>query len=126
VTGKENVLNHGARTALIYGVVALSATAAPWAAIADSASADCDLPPMPAHPLMDRDGGLSQYIKLPEHCLKTMYMYCSAASEKVILDQGPMMACSLGHEALLRRVFGGDFNAMLAWWRSQREPMPRD
>jgi hypothetical protein len=33
-----------------------------------------------------------------------------------------MIACSLGHEALLRRVFGGDFNALLAWWRSQREP----
>jgi hypothetical protein len=106
----------------MHGVLALSAIAAPYATAADFDSAECEIPPVPTHPLMDRDEGLSQYIQMPEHCLKTMYMYCSAASEKAVLGRGPMIACSLGHEALLRRVFGGDFNALLAWWRSQREP----
>jgi hypothetical protein len=119
-------MSHAVRNALLGGVVALSAMATPWAAGADFASAACEVPSRPAHPLMDRDGGLSQYIQLPEHCLKTIYMYCSAASEQAVLGYDAVMVCSLGHEALLKRVFNGDFNALLAWWQSHREPMPRN
>ena len=32
--------------------------------------------------------------------------------------------CSIGFEALKKRKFGGDFNAMLAWWRLHRDAAP--
>lgn len=109
---------------MIRGVVALSAMATPWAAGTDVASAACHMPSGLAHPLMERDGGLSLYASLPDHCLKTMYLNCSAASERAVLGQETAVACSLGHEALLKRVFGGDFDALLAWWRNHRELAP--
>lgn len=61
-----------------------------------------------------------KFDRMPEDCLKTMFMQCSAASEKNVLGMGTVMVCSSAYEALLKRVFSGDYHSFLAWWQDQR------
>lgn len=114
------------KAALLGSVIAFSGVAAASATGSAQSSSGCTMPAGLNHPLTDRDGGLAQYAGMPESCLKIMYLYCSAESERVVLGQQAMMVCSLGHEALLKRVFGGDLDALLAWWRTHREPRSGD
>jgi len=84
-------------------------------------TAGCQLPAAnDAHPLADREAWLSRYEALPPHCLKTLFMVCSEAAKVQLLDLGAAATCSIGYEALLRRGFAGDFQALMAWWRTQR------
>ena len=62
--------------------------------------------------------------KLPEADLKTIYLSCARASSERLLSLGEMIQCSTAADVLKRRSFGGDFDAMLAWWR--RHGMSRD
>lgn len=61
-----------------------------------------------------------KFDRMPEDCLKTMFMQCSTASEKNVLETGTVMVCSIAYEALLKRVFSGDYQRFLAWWQGQR------
>ena len=54
-------------------------------------------------------------------CLKELYLRCSRESSKSLLGFGEASWCSFGHEALLNNEFGGDFNALLAWWQVHRD-----
>ena len=54
---------------------------------------------------------------LSDSGLKAFYLHCSRAAAKRSLGSGGIAVCSIGYELLLRRTFGGDFNALLAWWR---------
>jgi len=96
------------------------AAAAAMSAAAEVPSTACQVQPSEAHPLMDRDGALSRYEQLPQHCLKAMFMRCAAEASEQLLDLSDAAVCSLGYEALLRRGFAGDFHALMAWWRTQR------
>src|SRR5687767_1658973 len=96
-------------------VLAACAVATP--AVAQSEPQACVVPSEEGHPLGDRAGRLGAYERLPEHCLKTLVMECAAVASQQLLDQGSAATCSMGYEALLKRTFGGDFKAMLAWWR---------
>ena len=80
----------------------------------------CEVQPSQAHPLVDRAGMLSRYEQLPPYCLKAMFMQCAAQANEQVLDFGSAATCSIGYEALLKRGFSGDFHALLAWWRNQR------
>jgi hypothetical protein len=51
--------------------------------------------------------------------LKRFYLHCSRAATRS-LSSGDIAVCSVGYELLLRRTFGGDFDALLAW--SRRHP----
>jgi hypothetical protein len=93
--------------------------ALPWAAQAQSA--DCRAPELPAHPLAARSASMTWFEQMPESCLRTMFMECAAAAHSHLLDIGSATFCSVGYEALLKRGFGGDFHALIGWWRSQRE-----
>lgn len=104
----------------ILGLLATLALAQPAAAQVDGE--DCTLPSSGRHPLVDRSDLLSSYEKLPERCLKALFGACAEAAGTRLLDFDSAAACSLGHEALLRRGFGGDFHAMTDWWRGQRKP----
>jgi hypothetical protein len=55
--------------------------------------------------------------------LKTAYLECASRSEREVLDPGTARICSLVSEELLQRGFAGNFDQLLAWWRSasQRE-----
>lgn len=57
--------------------------------------------------------------ELPDRDLKAHYLRCARASTQRSLGSDEIALCSLGYEILLKRIFGGDFFALLAWWRSQ-------
>jgi hypothetical protein len=52
--------------------------------------------------------------------LKQIYLACDLASSRARLQIHEAMNCSVVHEELKQRVFGGDFDQMLAWWKAQR------
>lgn len=93
--------------------------AAAGTAGASGPASECK-PPARADPLADRAGTLAQYERLPRACLVSLFQHCSRAAGEALLDPGSAAVCSFGYEALLRQGFGGDFGAMMAWWRSQR------
>jgi hypothetical protein len=99
---------------------ALLAVAAMVPTFAELPPQACEVQPSPVHPLLDRDGTLSRYEQLPQHCLEALFMRCAAEANQQILDFGSAAACSIGYEALLKRGFAGDFQALMAWWRTQR------
>lgn len=81
--------------------------------------AGCQAPPYDGPPLLHRKERISQFEALGEPCLKQLMVECNAAANKQLLDPGSAFSCSIGYEALLKRGFGGDFQAMLAWWRNR-------
>lgn len=56
--------------------------------------------------------------------LKVLYVGCSNEAAQRVLGAAEASACSLVYETLKRRVFGGDFTALLAWSRSQPAAQP--
>lgn len=109
------------RSRAVRTAVAFVAIAAAWPTLAQAQSADCRVPELPAHPLVARSASITWFEQMPESCLKAMFMECAAATREHILDLGSATFCSVGYEALLKRGFGGDFHALMGWWRSQRE-----
>lgn len=53
--------------------------------------------------------------------LKRAYLACDRAASQRLLAPGEAMACSVIGEQLLKQGFGGDWERLLAWWRSARE-----
>lgn len=51
--------------------------------------------------------------------LKATYLQCNRLAETTLLDFGTAVHCSLAYEGLKQRVFGGDFQRLLAWSRQQ-------
>lgn len=62
--------------------------------------------------------------KAPHEELKSVYTDCSQEAETRMLGAGEAATCSIVYETLKRRVFGGDFAALLAWSRAQRAAQP--
>lgn len=109
------------RATALGGLVAAAAVLTPLpAAAAEPEVLSCELPAAGVDPLADRAGILAQYERLPRSCLDEIFVACSTASSRHLLDLGSAAVCSFGYEALLRQGFGGNFRALLAWWRSQR------
>lgn len=97
--------------------------AATWAALpaaAESGPFSCELPAAESGPLGDRAGMLARYERLPRTCLHEIFAACSTAAGRSLLDFGSAAVCSFGYEALLSQGFGGNFRALMAWWRNQR------
>lgn len=66
------------------------------------------------------DGAVMDHLdRLPAADLKRLYLDCESESETGRLGIGGIEACSVVYVELLRRVFGGDFDALLAWSRQQ-------
>lgn len=104
------------------------ALAAAWAGVQAQplpAPARCEPPAHAGPPILGRQERIAQYEALGEQCLKQLTVACSDAASRRLLDADNAFACSIGYEALLRRGFGGDFHAMLAWWRSLGSEAPR-
>ena len=53
--------------------------------------------------------------------LKTRYLECEARATEAMLGGLDAAECSMVHEELKHRVFGGDYARLLAWWRAQRQ-----
>lgn len=63
----------------------------------------------------------AEFAQLSTACLKELYLRCSHGASQGLLGFGEATWCSFGHEALLKSEFGGDFNALLAWWQVHRD-----
>lgn len=71
-------------------------------------------------PALDHESRLVAALReLPEYDLKAFYLRCSRVAVQRSLGSNEIALCSLGYEVLLKRTFGGDFFALLAWSRGQ-------
>jgi hypothetical protein len=70
-----------------------------------------------------REQLLATFERMPEPQLKGLFLLCSRESSQRMLDFGDAMRCSMANDALLKRSFRGDFEALLAWWRVHREDL---
>lgn len=52
--------------------------------------------------------------------LESAFWACDHAATRRPLDSGDALACSVATEELKRVRFGGDFDAMLAWWQRSK------
>ena len=64
------------------------------------------------------DKPIAQHLTTAE--LKSVYLACDLASSTARLAMHEAMQCSIISEELKQRVFGGESDQMLAWWRQQR------
>lgn len=58
--------------------------------------------------------------------LQTAYLECDRLASRMLLDSSTAAACSTVAEVTLRRAFDGDFQRLLEWWRTARQPRPVD
>lgn len=99
----------------------LALAAAPWPAAAFDGRCEAAVSGSPV--VVTAAESVEAYAALSESCLKSMFLQCAEAADRGLLGPGSAMTCSVGYEALRRKVFRDDFEALLAWWRSTR---PRD
>lgn len=85
---------------------------------AAAASGDCRTPE--GDVLRERGRMVAEHERLPRQWLESLVRRCQAAAEATLLGLDEAAVCSVGYEALLRGGFGGDFRALLAWWKSER------
>jgi hypothetical protein len=71
----------------------------------------------------DRDLIRVRLERLAEPDLKLVYLRCCESSEQGLLTFEEAARCSLAHEVVKQRVFDGDFQALLIWWRLHRNGM---
>ena len=53
--------------------------------------------------------------------LERAFWRCDHAATQGRLDSATAMDCSVATETLKAHRFGGDFTAMLAWWRERKD-----
>ncbi len=78
-----------------------------------------DLQPVATEVALSIDSARAGIEALSEREAKQFYLDCSHAALRGRLGSGETAVCSIGYDVLLRRHFGGDFHALLAWSRSQ-------
>lgn len=86
-------------------------------AAAEVVDAECRIDERNFNLFLDREAIIASYEQLPDRCLKLVFRECSNAANQAMLDGRTAAHCSMSYEALLRRSFGGDFRALMAWWR---------
>ena len=70
--------------------------------------------------LGERDRHFVAFERQPLADVERLYLQCARESEQRLLGPGEAAVCSIAGEVLLKRRFGGDFNALLAWWKVHR------
>lgn len=100
--------------------VALALAGAAAHAQAEYPGAGCEFEVSAERLITERSETISSFERMPEGCLKTLFSECSGWANRGLLDPHSAAICSVGYEALLRKSFGGSFQAMLAWWRAER------
>ena len=64
---------------------------------------------------------LTHFENVSEAELKTQYLRCARVSSQRLLSLAEAVGCTTTGEVLKARSFGGDFNALIAWWRLHRD-----
>jgi hypothetical protein len=68
--------------------------------------------------LEQRDALLAHFDRLPEANLKAVFLSCSRESSRRVMSADEGALCAMAWDELLER-FGGNVDALLAWWRGQ-------
>jgi hypothetical protein len=105
------------------GMPVLRGTFAACLMLTGAALAQSQAPSLADDPLARLEAQLEQ---ATADQLKAIYVDCSSEAEQRLLGTGEAMACSVVYETLKRRVFGGDFDALFAWSRTQRTAQASD
>ena len=71
--------------------------------------------------LAGRDQLLAVYDRMPRAHMERMFMRCDTESSQSMLGLQEGVLCAMVWDALLKRGFDGDVQALLVWWRAQRE-----
>jgi hypothetical protein len=79
-------------------------------------------PPLGA--LSSRDQWIATFEQLPEAKLRTIFLRCDRESREHLLQFDEAVMCAMAWDALLKRGFTHDVEAMLAWWRENRDATP--
>jgi len=64
---------------------------------------------------------VAQLGAVPAHELRRVYLACARESNQRLLEPGEAVVCTTVADTLLAREFHGNFEALLAWWRAQRD-----
>lgn len=82
----------------------------------------------PAVPTMarDRERLFAHFEGVDASQLKAVYLRCARDSSQRLLGFDEAARCVIAGEVLKARLFGGDFNALLAWWRQHRDDRIED
>lgn len=98
------------RTLSVIAVVASLASFSTWSAQAQEQD-------QPLGAVSSEREFLARLEHASERELKVAYLQCSRAASEEHIGSGDASMCSLVYEALLKQVFGGDFEALLTWSR---------
>ncbi len=109
-----------ARAFLRPALCVLTLLAAPAGIAWAAEPAGCEGLPEVRDPWRGREAAIAAHAQVPPACLRALVRTCNEAAAEAFLDAGSAAVCSIRYEALLRHGFGGDFSALLAWWRQGR------
>lgn len=68
-----------------------------------------------------REQRVAVFEQLPETRLRAFFLRCDRDSREHLLPLDDAVQCAMAWDALLKRGFANDVNALLAWWREQRD-----
>jgi hypothetical protein len=63
----------------------------------------------------------ASFDRMPEQALATAFLRCHREAQVRMLSFEDGVRCAMAWDALLRRVFAGNVDALLAWWRVHRD-----
>jgi hypothetical protein len=71
--------------------------------------------------LGDRARLQTSFEQTSEEDLKSVYLRCDRDSRQQLMGFDEALRCVVAGDVLRARSFGGDFNALMAWWRLHRD-----
>lgn len=73
-----------------------------------------------------REQLLVSFDHLPEPALATAFLQCDREARARLLAMDEGVRCAMAWDALLRRVFANDVDALIAWWKVHRQEVKLD
>lgn len=77
-------------------------------------------------PGTSREQLLARFERMSEPALATAFLRCDREARVRLLSLDDGAQCAMAWDALLRRVFAGDVDALIAWWRVNRDASTLD
>jgi hypothetical protein len=68
-----------------------------------------------------REKWLTTFDRIPAPVLAAAFLHCDRAARKTMLNFEDGVRCAMASDALLKRVFNGNVDALIAWWLAHRD-----
>jgi hypothetical protein len=68
-----------------------------------------------------REQLVARFDHMSEPALATAFLRCDREARTRVLSLDDGARCAMAWDALLRRVFAGDVDALIAWWKANRD-----